>query len=333
MYLPTELHDEILQHLGKADLPAYRLICRDFASHGARPLFQRIRFKTSLPEFKRLARISTRPHLGSCVKLLVWDTNYCGYEAESLCEGLKTRELDWLLKGTSASQACTSQTDEQTLDDGKQPSIGSLGLFLFQAIFSGLPNLCKLYVLAADFPAQEYPQWRTGHSSEVEASNQDWYATREGYEKLSSSRSKRIVKSDGSYEVQIALLAARLAGCSMLELRGGYLNWRPFLQAYIWPPMEPFAHLTSLRLVLSLPSAQLAHRVLPGEISHTPSRGAMISLRNALHSATGLHALELQLDPQIWWQATDFQRPGLVLQDIVASTQQFPFLKELTLHR
>jgi hypothetical protein len=171
MYLPAELHDAILQHLPKTDMSAYRLICRNFAENGAHLLFRKIHLTASLPDLKRLSAIS-KSDVRLCVKTLVWRTSGSESETEYVLEGLRTRELRNILGEPATGQFQQAQAPVK-VEEGKDRSIPSIGVFFLQAIFSGLPNVQKIHVrsryemqvclVAADLAGHRLSKLRAGY--------------------------------------------------------------------------------------------------------------------------------------------------------------------------
>ncbi|KAJ4298183.1 hypothetical protein N0V90_006082 [Kalmusia sp. IMI 367209] len=317
MHLPPELHDEILRHLGRGDVASYRLVCRKFATTGAPSLFSRLHFRTSLPSLQRLANISKRA-CGRYVKHLLWNTTGSEFEAKAFLEGLRMRELKYILGETVSCPSLNTAQKEKEGDEGPRVELSqSLGVFVLQAIFAGFPNLKELYVVTNGTQPNAFADdgWaqRAAQQRVPDAWPKPWKATH-GCPRCHGLC--QAIQSNARYEMQAALLAAHSAGRPLTHLRIDVLSfWSVPREAEVVGFERAFAHVTNLQLVLQMPSRALAQ------------------VQAMFRTATQLRSLKLWLHSSSWWDGVDHAYSVLRLQDIVPSPSSFPYLRELEIHQ
>lgn len=316
MHLPPEIQDEILRHLGRHDVASYRLICRQCASTGAPHLFDRLHFHTSLQSLQRLAHIS-KCDCGRHVKHLLWNTTGSEYEARAFLEGLRMRDLKFVLGGaTPNAPAYTVEKSEEELAGDIEQS-NNLGVFLLRAILSGFPNLKSLYIVTSGTQPNAF-------ADDNWAKRTSQHSTSDAWPKLWKAKNGcsacfglcQAIQSRGRYEMQAALLAAHTVGQPLTHLRVENLDFwavrtEPVLQNY----EKAFAHLSSLELVLTAPNR------------------AVEEVKALFQSLPALQCLKLWLHSSSWWEGVDHCNSGLRLQDIFPSPGSFPRLQELEVHQ
>jgi hypothetical protein len=298
MHLPPELHDEILRHLHRQDIASYRLVNRSFATAGTPQLFERLHFRTSLESLQHLAHIS-RLECGRHVKHLLWNTTGAEFEARAYMEGLRIRELKYIL-GRLCPHILTDSTvvahlssppPEKNKQYGELQLSPSLGVFLLATIFSGFPNLKSLYVLTS----------RTSPS----AYGSDGWAQRTSFDPDSTLD-----------EMQIGVLAAHTAGHPLTALRVEHLKlWSSPIAGVVEGYEKALAHVTSLELVLGMRTKDVNH------------------VQRIFRATPHLRSLKLWLNSVSWWANVDHAAPLPNLGDIFPSQDSFPSLRELEVHQ
>ncbi|KAF2448391.1 hypothetical protein P171DRAFT_440775 [Karstenula rhodostoma CBS 690.94] len=310
MQLPPEIHDEILRYLDRQDTAVYRLVSRSFAIAGTPPLFERLHFRTSLESLQRLAHISQR-ECGRHVKHLLWNTTGAEFEARAFLEGLRTRELKYILGRPAPAPAPPTHTDEQ--------SSPSLGVSVLAAIFSGFPTLKTLHVLTSRTSPSAYGNdgWAHRLSLDPDATPDPWPPAWKATRGCPRCRGLcQAVESTGLYEMHAGTLAAHAAGRPLTALRVEHLTLCAAPAGGVVQGFElALAHVTSLELVLGMRKRNV------GRIQRL--LGAMPHLR----------ALRLWLNSASWWADVDHDAPLPNLADVFPARDGLPALRELEVHQ
>lgn len=314
--LPIELHDEILSHLNRTEIASYRLTSRRGAIAGAPHLFKRLHFRSSLESLQCLANIS-KCDCGRHVNQLMWNTLDSEFETQAFLEGLRTRELKYVLGrpiARSATKTIEEVAGEQIEEEG---STTNLGVFLLGTIFSGFPSLTSIYIMttASSPSALAEDSWgqRSKENSEIDPWPEVWKLGY-GYHRWRGPR--HTVVSNGRYELQVAALAAHSIGQPLRRLSVENLSLRRAKSSLVLPGYErALKHLTHLELVLDGPDK------------------ALDEAKRLFHAVGNIRVLKLWLHSNSAWEYTDFSIPALRLQNIFPDTESFPHLQELELHQ
>jgi hypothetical protein len=314
MHLPPELHDAILQHLDRPDFASYRLVRRSWATAGSPHLFSRLHFRTSLESLQRLSKISKRD-CGRHVKHLLWNTTGSNVEARAFFEGLRIRELKYILGGPCFSPTPTKHIDES--HPTSQEGNSSLGLFVLSAIFSGFPSLREIYIVTSSTPptAMANDGWaqRSADNPSLDAWPKSW-KTKHGCRRCHGLC--QAITSTGRYEMEVSSLAAHASAQPLSHLRVENLSfWAGGPALGIKGFEAALAHLTRLELVL----------VSPGR--------AMAEVKSIFRATQRLKVLRLWLHSSDYWVGFDHSRAMLRLQDVFPSMDAFPEMQELEVHQ
>ncbi|OAF99466.1 uncharacterized protein CC84DRAFT_1181574 [Paraphaeosphaeria sporulosa] len=307
MHLPPEIHDEILRYLDRQDIGIYRLVGRSFATAGTPQLFERLHFRTSLESLQRLAHISKRD-CGGHVKHLLWNTTGAEFEARAFMEGLRTRELKYILGRLSLDTPTRTVTAV-----GEQVDLSpSLGAFLLAAIFSGFPNLKSLYVLTLRTSPSAYGSdgWV---QREFDATSDPWPAAWKATHGCPRCQGLcQAVVSTGSYEMQVGALAAHATGHPLTALRVEHLYPAGVV---VTGYEKALAHITSLDLVLGMRKKDVG------------------SVQRMLRATPHLRVLKLWLNSGSYWADVDHDTPLPNLADMLLGQDSLTELRELEVHQ
>jgi hypothetical protein len=326
MHLPPELHDEILRYLDRQDIALYRLVNRNFAIAGTPRLFERLHFRTSLESLQHLAHISRR-ECGRYVKHLLWNTTGAEFEARAYIEGLRIRELIYILgrvslhnrtDSTVAARLSSSPSESNKQLEELQLS-PSLGVFLLATIFSGFPDLRSLYVLTSRTSPSAYGNdgWAQRTSFDPDSTMDLWPPAWKVTHGCPRCRGLcQAVQSNGCYETQIGALAAHTAGHPLTALRVEHLKlWSSPISRVAEGYEKALAHVTSLELVLGMRTKDVNH------------------VQRIFRATPHLRSLKLWLNSVSWWANVDQAAPLPNLGDIFPSQDSFSCLRELEVHQ
>ena len=316
MQLPPELHDEILQHLDRADIASYRLVRRECATAGSPHLFDRLHFRTSLESLQRLSNISKRD-CGRHVKHLLWNTTGSNLEARAFFEGLRIRELKYVLGAPSSSP----HTPIRQIEDESHPDIPesspSLGVFVLSAIFAGFPSLREIYIVTSSTQPTAIANDGWVHRCAANPSPDPWpkaWKTKHGC--LRCHGLCQAITSTGRYEMEVSARAAHASAQPLTHLRVENLSFWAGSPHPATPGFEAaLAHLTHLELVLVSPSR------------------ALDAVKGIFRATQRLRVLRLWLHSSDYWVGFDHARSMLRLQDVFPATESFPALQELEVHQ
>lgn len=314
MHLPPEIHDEILRYLDRQDIALYRLVGHSFAIAGTPRLFERLHFRTSLESLQRLAQVSKR-ECGRHVKHVLWNTTGAEFEARAFMEGLRTRELKYILGSLSPDTPIGTGTGAAD-DLDFSPS---LGVSLLTTIFSGFPNLKGLDVLTSRTSPSAYCNdgWAQRTALDPGSTLDSWPPAWKATHGCPRCRGLcQAVESTGIYEMQAGALATHAAGHPLTALRVEHLKMWAQPAVGLVPGYErALAHITSLDLVLGMwkKDADCVQRILIA----TPQ----------------LHTLKLWLNSASWWANVDHGAPLPNLRNIFPGQDSFPALRELEVHQ